>query len=321
MSANAGQSAIAAYSLMKRYGDREVVTGLNLQVERGEVFGLLGPNGAGKTTTIEMIAGLRQPTEGTVRVLGLDPAAQREQFTRLVSVQPQAANLFPTLTVAETLELFASFYERPCATDEVIGLVGLEESRKVRVKQLSGGQMRRLLIGVAIVGRPRLVILDEPSAGLDPAARRELWGLIRSLREQAVTVFLTTHHMDEAMELCDHLAIMVSGRIVAEGTPGQLTAEHSATSTVRFMVPTGTEPSSILEVSAGEAVETTPVSGALLVRIDTTDPDALLRRVTFQRGLRATGFGVEAASLEDVFLKLAGEPRREWATALPEQRQ
>ncbi|RGE21582.1 ABC transporter ATP-binding protein [Leucobacter sp. wl10] len=314
MSTTDKQPAIVAHSLVKRYGARDVVAGVDLHVERGEVFGLLGPNGAGKTTTVEMIAGLRRPTQGTVRVLGLDPLAERDEFTRLVSLQPQAANLFPTLTVAETLELFGSFYERPRSVEEVIGLVGLEDSRNVRVKKLSGGQSRRLLIAVAVIGRPRLVLLDEPSAGLDPAARRELWNLIRSLRDQAVTVLLTTHHMDEAMELCDHLAIMVSGHIVAEGTPEQLIAEHSTTSRVRFMVPSGTDPGTILEASSGEEAKIKPVSGALLVQVDTADPDALLRRVTFQRGLHATGLRVEATSLEDVFLKLAGEEHRDWTT-------
>lgn len=320
MSTNTQPLAISARSLVKKYGDSEVVSDIDLQIDSGNVFGLLGPNGAGKTTTIEMIAGLRQPTEGTVRVLGLDPAIERDRLTKRMSVQPQAANLFPTLTVTETLDLFASFYEDSRQTDKVVGLVGLEASRNVRVANLSGGQARRLLIGVAVIGRPQVVILDEPSAGLDPAARRELWGLIRALRDQAVTVVLTTHHMDEAMELCDQLAIMVSGRIVAEGSPDQLIAEHTATSTVKFMVPAGTDPADIFEVSDDEEPEITPDSGALLVRIGTTAPDALLRRVTMHPGFRATKFRVEPASLEDVFLKLAGESHLEWSDDQPKDR-
>lgn len=308
------QTAISAHALVKQYADRKVVAGVDLEVKEGEVFGLLGPNGAGKTTIVEMIAGLRSPTDGSVRVLGLDPVTQRNQLTKVVSVQPQAANLFPTLTVTETLELFASFFEHPRTVAEVIRLVGLEDSRQVRVKKLSGGQTRRLLIGVAVIGRPQLVILDEPSAGLDPTARHELWALIRSLREEGATVLLTTHHMDEAMELCDELAIMVSGRIVASGTPAQLIAEHTATSRVRFMVPAGTDLMAILEVTDGIEVEMKPVIGAMLVEVDTPEPDALLRRVTFKRGLHASGIRVEAASLEDVFLKLAGEACGDWNT-------
>lgn len=314
MTTGTHQPAISVRSLVKRYGDREVVSDIDLEVESGTVFGLLGPNGAGKTTAVEMIAGLRLPTDGLVRVLGLDPATEREQLTKSVSVQPQEANLFPTLTVVETLDLFASFYEHPRTTDEVVDSVGLESSRHIRVANLSGGQARRLLVGVAIVGQPQLVILDEPSAGLDPAARRELWKLVRALRDEGVTLLLTTHHMDEAMELCDQLAILVFGRIVAMDTPEQLVAEHAATSRGTFKVPSGTEPAEIACALGDEEAEATPVSDALLVRIDTAEPDALLRRITMHRGFRATNIRVESASLEDVFLKLAGETDLDWGT-------
>ncbi|MDA3146484.1 ABC transporter ATP-binding protein [Leucobacter sp. UCMA 4100] len=305
-------AAVHVRALEKHYGERTAVDGIDLTVAEGQVFGLLGPNGAGKTTTVEMLAGLRSPTAGTVRVLGLDPVAQRDELTKRVSVQPQAANLFPTLTTRETLALFASFYDGSRPLEEVIAITGLNDCLGTRVKKLSGGQLRRLLIGIAIIGRPQLTILDEPSAGLDPAARRELWALIRGLRDEGVTVILVSHHMDEAFELCDTLAIMVSGKVVAEGTPEKLIEQHGSRSTVHFTVPEATDRAVITEL-AGEAPFTVDqVPDALRISIETANPDALLRRVTFHRGLHASAMRVEAPSLEDVFMRLAGEREAGW---------
>lgn len=311
------ETAISIQSLVKEFGQKSVIAGIDMEVRCGEVFGLLGPNGAGKTTTIEMVAGLKKPTIGSVRVLGLDPATQRHEFTRKVSVQPQAASLFPTLTVVETLHLFSSFYDNPLSADEVSSLVGLDGALASRVKNLSGGQSRRLLIGLAVIGRPKIVILDEPSAGLDPAARQELWSLIRSLRDQEVTVLLTTHHMDEAMELCDRIAIMISGRLVAEGSPEQIVAEHTTSSTVRFMVDADTDPHTLHEVSPDDDYRISEIPGALLISIDTVDPYALLSQVTLHREIHATGIQVASGSLEDVFLKLAGEVDQGWNSVAP----
>src|ERR1700712_204238 len=186
---------IAVKGLVKRYGEFEALRGVSFEVNRGEVFGFVGPNGAGKTTTIECIVGLRKPTEGTVRVLGLDPSANRAQTTARVAVQTQSASLFDTLSVIETLRLFASFHRNALDPGDVVHQVGLDEERDHRSKNLSGGQARRLLLGVALVGDPEIVVLDEPSAGLDPAARQNLWGLIDSLRARGVTVLLSTHDM------------------------------------------------------------------------------------------------------------------------------
>ena len=217
--------------LVKRYtGRRSTVTavdGLDLRVGHGRIHGLLGPNGAGKTTTIETLVGLRAPTEGTVRVVGVDPRADRDHIRRTVAVQPQHAAVFVHQTVSELLQAWASFHPEPDAPDAVIERMGLTESRDVRVHRLSGGQRQRLLVGTALVSRPRLLVLDEPSTGLDPNAREELWEAVRAHRDSDGTVVLSTHSMEEAAALCDRITVLDHGRAVAEGTPDGLVEEHA----------------------------------------------------------------------------------------------
>jgi len=217
-------SAISVRGLHKSYGDLEAVRGVDFDIHEGEVFGLLGPNGAGKTTTVEILEGYRRRTAGEVTVLGHDPQDPGPEFRQRIGVVLQQSELWPNLSVRETHRVFAGYYTRPRDVDEVIELVGLTEKQDARVKTLSGGQKRRLDLGVALVGDPDLVFLDEPTTGFDPAARRAAWEMIRSLRSLGKTVLLTTHYLDEAEQLADRVAVMRAGRIVTLGTPRELTS-------------------------------------------------------------------------------------------------
>ena len=216
-------SAISVRGLRKSYGALEAVRGVDFDIEAGEVFGLLGPNGAGKTTTVEILEGYRARDGGDVSVLGHDPQRPGADFRQRIGVVLQQSDLWPNLTVDEVHRAFAGYYEHARDVDEVIELVGLNEKRHSRVKQLSGGQKRRLDLGVALVGDPELIFLDEPTTGFDPAARRAAWEMIRSLRSLGKTVLLTTHYLDEAEQLADRVAVMRDGQIVRIGTPRELT--------------------------------------------------------------------------------------------------
>ena len=217
-------SAIEVRGLRKSYGSNEAVRGVDFHIEEGEVFGLLGPNGAGKTTTVEILEGYRRRDGGTVTVLGHDPQSPGPDFRERIGVVLQASELWANLSVREAHAVFAGYYRRPRNVDEVIELVGLTEKRHARVKTLSGGQKRRLDLGVALVGDPDLIFLDEPTTGFDPAARRAAWETIRSLKAMGKTVLLTTHYLDEAEQLADHVAVMRDGVIVRTGTPRELTS-------------------------------------------------------------------------------------------------
>ncbi|MFJ3029988.1 ABC transporter ATP-binding protein [Curtobacterium sp. NPDC087080] len=302
-----GDEVVELHGFTKSFDEFEAVRDLSLGIRRGEVFGFLGPNGAGKTTTIECIVGLQRPTGGSIRVLGLDPSRDRGEITRRVAVQPQSASLFDTLTVRETLELFSSFHEQPRALEEVLAEIGLQEQASERSKALSGGQTRRLLLGVALVADPEVLVLDEPSAGLDPAARQALWKVIYGLRDRGTTIILSTHHMDEATSVCDRVAIMVGGRLAALDSPDELVRQHASTSDVAFTVATTVSDADL--ASALEVPFTSdPVPGGTRVRVTTDDPDELIRRVTFARALRARELNVRQGSLEDIFLRLAELP-------------
>ena len=278
-------AAIQARGLRKSYGGREVLHGLDLVVPAGEVFALLGPNGAGKTTTVEILEGYRARDAGTVEVLGGDPERAGSDFRARIGIVLQSSAVYPTLTVAETLELFAGYY--PSARDpvEVAALVGLEESRDARVRTLSGGQLRRLDLGLALVGDPELVFLDEPTTGFDPAARRQAWETIRGLRALGKTILLTTHYLEEAQALADRLAILRAGRIVATGAPQELLDGHTMVE-IRFR-------------RDGEEVV-----------IDTDEPTRVLHRLTadaVERGVELEGLEVQRRSLEDVYLEITRE--------------
>jgi len=220
--------AVTATGLVKSYRGKRAVDGVSLEIGRGEVVGLLGTNGAGKTTTVEMIAGLRRPERGSVRVLGLDPRTQRRALRQVLGVQLQGSYLPHALTVGELLGLYRSFYPRPVAQDELLALVGLENEERKRFETLSGGQQQRLSIALALAGRPRAAILDELSTGLDPLARRHMWALVERLRRDEAAVLLVTHSMEEAEQLCDRVLLLRSGQVVAQGPPAAV-ASHAGT--------------------------------------------------------------------------------------------
>jgi len=280
-------SAISVRDLRKSYGTSEALRGISFEIKEGEVFGLLGPNGAGKTTTIEILEGYRTRDDGAVEVLGFDPERAGSAFRERIGVVLQQSQLWPNLTVAETHRMFAGFYVQPRSVDEVITLVGLDEKRGARVKTLSGGQKRRLDLGVALVGDPDLVFLDEPTTGFDPAARRAAWDMIRSLRSLGKTILLTTHYLDEAEQLADRLAVLREGVIIREGTPAELTGGSTETE-VRYR-------------KDGHDVV-----------VHTTDPTRLLHKLTAEalaEGRELEGLSVRRPTLEDVYLSLTAEHR------------
>jgi ABC-2 type transport system ATP-binding protein len=275
-------SAIVVRGLRKAYGGLEAVRGVDFEIEEGEVFGLLGPNGAGKTTTVEILEGYRKRDEGEVSVLGHDPEHPGPEFRERIGVVLQQSELWPNLTVRETHAIFAGYYERARDVNEVIELVGLTQKRDARVKTLSGGQKRRLDLGIALVGDPDLVFLDEPTTGFDPAARRAAWEMIRTLRSLGKTVLLTTHYLDEAEQLADRVAVMREGMIVRVGTPRELT--------------TGDLEVEIRYRRNGEEV-----------LITTTEPTRVLHELTaeaVERGEELERLEVRRPSLEDVYLAL-----------------
>ena len=277
--------AIEVNGLRKAYGNLEAVRGVDFSIEEGEVFGLLGPNGAGKTTTVEILEGYRDRDAGEVRVLGHDPKRPGADFRERIGVVLQHSEMWPNLTVRETHAIFAGYYRAPRNVDEVVALVGLKEKSGARVKSLSGGQKRRLDLGLALVGDPDLVFLDEPTTGFDPQARRAAWEMIRSLRSLGKTVLLTTHYLDEAEQLADRVAVMRAGQIVRVGTPAELTTTELQTE-IRYR-------------QNGEDV-----------LVQTDEPTRVLAELTsaaVARGEELEGLQVRRPSLEDVYLALTAE--------------
>ena len=297
---------IEVNGLEKAYGGRTAVGGLTFSIPRGEIFGLLGPNGAGKSTVIECLVGLREPDSGSIRVLGMRPGDDRRAFSERVAIQPQAASLFESLTVDETLSLFRSFYENGRDPRSVRNEVGLKEQHRTRVKHLSGGQLRRLLLGVALVGAPQVVVLDEPSAGLDPAARQQLWRTIRGLASAGTTVLLSTHHMDEATSLCDRVGILVEGQFVALDTPENLIIARDAATTVSFSTSQDVDLAAVRQLKAITELVVEEHGTRVRVRVQTSKPDEVIRKLTFMPGLQAREFDIKRSTLEDLFIELSG---------------
>jgi ABC-2 type transport system ATP-binding protein len=278
--------AITVTGLHKSYGAYEALRGVDFEIAAGEVFGLLGPNGAGKTTTVEILEGYRQRDSGTVSVLGVDPDAAGLDWRQRIGVVLQSSAMYSNLTVAEHLDLFAGYYEQPREADEVIDLVGLGEKRNARVRTLSGGQKRRLDLALGLVGDPEVLFLDEPTTGFDPAARRQAWDVIRSLRTLGKTILLTTHYLDEAEQLADRVAVLREGTIVAIGRPAELSGTSPATE-IRYR-------------RDGEEVV-----------VSTHEPTRVLHELTAQalaEGRELEGLSVRRPTLEEVYLALTEEP-------------
>jgi ABC-2 type transport system ATP-binding protein len=275
-------AVVSARGLTKSYGDFEALKGIDFEIHAGEVFGLLGPNGAGKTTTIEILEGYRRRDAGEVEVLGADPATAALGWRRQIGVVLQSSAMYENLTVEEHLAQFAGYYEHARPVDEVIGLIGLEDKRHTRARRLSGGQRRRLDLGLALVGDPELIFLDEPTTGFDPGARRRAWETIRSLRALGKTILLTTHYLDEVEQLADRVAVLREGRIVASGTVQELVGSAPATE-IRYR-------------RNGEVVV-----------LETAEPTRVLNELTaaaMARGEELEALEVRRPSLEEVYLSL-----------------
>jgi ABC-2 type transport system ATP-binding protein len=278
-------SAISVRGLRKSYGALEAVAGISFEVERGEVFGLLGPNGAGKTTTVEILEGYRRRDGGSVEVLGVDPAQSGGGWREQIGVVLQSSAMYETLSVAEMLRLFGGYYSSPRPVDDVVELIGLREQRDQRVRRLSGGQRRRLDLGLALIGDPELIFLDEPTTGFDPHARRQAWETLRSLRSLGKTIVLTTHYLDEAEQLADRVGVLRRGEIVAVGPPAEL-------------------------IGAAPATEIRYRENGREVTLETDSPTRILNELTAKalaENRELEGLVVRRPSLEEVYLTLTEE--------------
>jgi ABC-2 type transport system ATP-binding protein len=299
-------------NLVKSYGTVHAVDGISFQVFRGEIFGMLGPNGAGKTTTVEIIDGLRTADSGKVTVLGMDVARVPAQIKEKIGIQLQAPSLLPLLTVEEMLGLFASFYKRSLPLGYLLEALSLKESREVLVKNLSGGQQQRLSAAMAMVNDPEIAFLDEPTTGLDPQARRGLWEVIEDMRNKHKTVFLTTHYMEEAERLCDRIAIIDHGKIIAMDSPDELIHSNFKERAIQFTI-SPTPPRETLEKFAGAINVSIDGEDVLIYSDQIPATMAAILKYTEEANLvkQLKDLHVRQATLEDVFLKLTGRKIRE----------
>jgi ABC-2 type transport system ATP-binding protein len=296
----APERVIEVRDLQKSYGDVKAVRGIDFHVDRGEVFAMVGPNGAGKTTTVEILEGFRHRTAGEARVLGHDPSRREQELKARVGIVLQSTGVDPFLTVRETIEMYGGYYPRSRPTGEVIQVVGLDEKAETRVRRLSGGQLRRLDVAIALSGDPELLFLDEPTTGFDPSARRNAWEVVRNLAALGKTVLLTTHFMDEAQYLADRVAVIAKGQIVAEGPPDSLAGRDRMNTRIRYRVPSTAQPPSRPEQrSLGD--------GLFEMRVE--DPTKVIHELSgwaLEGGVSLEALEVTQPSLEDVYLELTG---------------
>jgi len=296
--------AISVRGLTKSYGSFQALSGIDFEVRRGEVLALLGPNGAGKTTAVEILEGYRSRDGGSVTVLGVDPERRDRRLRAKIGIVLQECAVDPYLTVTEAITQRAGLYPSPRAVGEVVGLVGLESKARARVKTLSGGQQRRLDLGMALIGDPELIFLDEPTTGFDPSARREAWDVVRGLCAEGRTVVLTTHYMDEAQALADTVTVIAAGRVVASGPPDRLGGRDHGVTTVRFALPPD---ASLGDLPLPAGLEPRLRAGTVEFEID--EPTAVLHQLTswaLGRGEVLDGLAVNRPTLEDVYLSLTG---------------
>ncbi|WP_286900504.1 ABC transporter ATP-binding protein [Thermocrispum sp.] len=294
---------IEVQGLHKRYGDKIAVDDVSFAVEEGEIFGILGPNGAGKTTTVECIEGLRVPDRGTVSVYGMNPRTDRREVTRLIGAQLQESQLPDKLRVGEALELFASFYPDPADPDQLLASLGIADKRDTPFRKLSGGQKQRLSIALALVGNPKIAVLDELTTGLDPQARRDTWDLIEQVRDRGVTIVLVTHFMEEAERLCDRLALIDRGRVVALDSPAGLVAKVDDEQRIRFRP---SQPIDTEELLALPEVRTVTRTGTQLVVTGDSDVLHAVTSLLARKRIVASELRLEQTTLDDAFLALTG---------------
>ena len=317
VSEHGAMAVIEVSDLHKEYGPKVAVDSVSFTVQAGEIFGILGPNGAGKTTTVECVVGLRKPDRGRISVLGLDPQRDHDELRELVGVQLQDGQLPDKLRVREALDLYASFYQRPANADELITRLGLSDRRNTPFGKLSGGQKQRLSVALALIGTPKVAVLDELTTGLDPAARREVWGLISEIRNTGVTIVLVTHFMEEAERLCDRVALIDAGRVIATDTPSGLASRAGGDQQIRFRVSAPLDEGLLAKLpevsSAHREGDQFTVTG---------NEDALQAVITvlIRHGIIAQHLRVDQANLDDAFVALTSRGRSPADARLEEAR-
>jgi ABC-2 type transport system ATP-binding protein len=303
-------TVIEVKNLYKSYGDVKAVTGISFSVSKGEIFGMLGPNGAGKTTTMEIVEGIRNADSGEVEVLGMNIRQHQRQVKANIGVQLQTTSLYPRLSVREVLDLFGSFFPRHVSADKLIEMVELEDSRSKRCINLSGGQQQRLSVALAMVNDPSILFLDEPTSGLDPQSRHNIWKVIEYVRSEGKSVFITTHYMEEAERLCDRLAIVDHGNIIATDRPKTLIAQHFKEEAIEFELDQHVDEEVFRQVAG---VTNAQLENGKMIIYSSKVPITIsaLMELAKQRNIQLTNLYVRRATLEDVFLKLTGRKIRE----------
>jgi len=304
-------NAIEVTDLVKHYGDVKAVDGVSFTVAQGEVFGLLGPNGAGKTTTLEMIETLREPDSGSITVEGLDIKKKQRAIKELLGVQLQTTVFFDNLMMFEMIDLFASFYKKSLPTEELLAMVGLEDKHRAKLDELSGGQQKRVSVALALVNDPTIVFLDEPTTGLDPQARRNIWDVVDELREQDKTVVITTHYIEEAEQLCDRVAIMDLGKIIDIASPTELIERYASESSISFRMQPAIEMDKVKAITGVLKAEQRNHSDYTVTTDTPQDTLAGIFQAAYENDAVADEIAMRRATLEDVFLKITGRSLKE----------